>query len=483
MCKFIILFSFDLLNVVYTSDSLEVILGYLSTKVVDVIASGYRLDHLYYLLEFLAAWEKRPAFLTPIAFQWCSAITEAAAKFGRGMPVIPPRIPWHKLEFALQQGLRDYGSGLRSEPGLRLIYALDAGLGGLGFWDGLGYGLRMRLRNRLEHRLGLQLGPGVGLGLALQLRQQGAAPRSNLESLSSFLEREFSQVGPGCDITTLDDNSDYIHEHIRYQTPHDCTHLLPITLEIGFRLETPGHAQPATVLKNPPHREQMFKIAFTNDDDEVIADATWAWIASSDHGPPGSLVGHLNERIRKDEPFSPRLRQACICGIERAWRSELEAPGLEALHLLNHLNVDVDDVAQGHEWEMLLVGVIRSPARRESLPSHYWRLLDKLASARADDMNFAPGDAEVMESLEKAGDWEKLEVWMVSVWLSTGLTTELMQVVGRVTLNLLTQRPSALPRFEGLCTTVAAWWRGELRYICELAQTNRSASEASPPYA
>jgi len=44
------------------------------------IANGSCLNHLNYLLEFLAAWEKRPAYLTPIAYRWCSAISEAAGR-------------------------------------------------------------------------------------------------------------------------------------------------------------------------------------------------------------------------------------------------------------------------------------------------------------------------------------------------------------------------------------------------------------------
>jgi len=44
------------------------------------IADGSCLHHLNYLLEFLAAWEKRPAYLTLMAYQWCSAISEAARR-------------------------------------------------------------------------------------------------------------------------------------------------------------------------------------------------------------------------------------------------------------------------------------------------------------------------------------------------------------------------------------------------------------------
>jgi len=45
------------------------------------ITDGSCLHDLNYLLEFLAAWEKRPAYLTPMAYQWCSVISEAAGRF------------------------------------------------------------------------------------------------------------------------------------------------------------------------------------------------------------------------------------------------------------------------------------------------------------------------------------------------------------------------------------------------------------------
>ena len=34
------------------------------------------LSHLRFPLGFLAAWKKRPVYLTPMAYQWCSAISE-----------------------------------------------------------------------------------------------------------------------------------------------------------------------------------------------------------------------------------------------------------------------------------------------------------------------------------------------------------------------------------------------------------------------
>jgi hypothetical protein len=52
--------------------------------VIDAISDGVCLLELDYLLEFLAMWKERPECLTPIAYQWCSAISEAAARRGPG---------------------------------------------------------------------------------------------------------------------------------------------------------------------------------------------------------------------------------------------------------------------------------------------------------------------------------------------------------------------------------------------------------------
>ena len=60
----------------YTSDSLEVILNHLSTRVMNVLVDGRCLQPLDFLVGFLAAWEKRPTWFTPMIYQWCSVISE-----------------------------------------------------------------------------------------------------------------------------------------------------------------------------------------------------------------------------------------------------------------------------------------------------------------------------------------------------------------------------------------------------------------------
>ena len=69
----------------------------------NVVADGNSLQHLHYLLLFLASWEKRPACLTPMAYQWCSAISEVVGRLGReGIPIRGPD-PLH-LEFQPRRG-------------------------------------------------------------------------------------------------------------------------------------------------------------------------------------------------------------------------------------------------------------------------------------------------------------------------------------------------------------------------------------------
>lgn len=408
----------------YASDSLETILTYLSTKVVTVIADVGWLPHLYYLLEFLAAWEERPACLTPMAYQWCSAISEVAGRVG---PNETPREP-----------------------------------------------------------------PFPMLQLQLRFRPRDLAVVKFAGDLPAIAEREFSEVGPGCDLFRLDDTPHPARRRARDLTPDLYSCILVIILEIGFRLAVPGRTWSALHLGHAPHCSLIFKTAFSSCDDEVLADAMHVWIADCDRTPPGSCIKYLAERVEKDStPFSPRLRRLCICVIERTWRGELEVLGLDTVHLLNRLDVGVDDMVEKRGWALLLVKAIRLPTGLERLSSHYWRPLDKLALAAndytdhtLDDVALTSCDVDVMMSLEEAEDWEKLEVWMVIMWLSLSrpahaMTEQIAIDIEHSTLKLLLQRPSVLLRFEDLSSLVGE--DAVLRRICDQAQVGRLAPEPPLP--
>ena len=50
----------------------------------DAITDKNRVRYLTRFLDFLATWEERPACLTPMAYEWCSAISEVAEGLGQG---------------------------------------------------------------------------------------------------------------------------------------------------------------------------------------------------------------------------------------------------------------------------------------------------------------------------------------------------------------------------------------------------------------
>jgi hypothetical protein len=228
----------------------------------------------------------------------------------------------------------------------------------------------------------------------------------------------------------------------------------------------------------------MFDAIFSSDDDDVIADAVSVWITGGYWEPPGSCVRYLTRRTEGDTPISPRLRQVSIHVIERIWRGELEVSGSGTVHLLNRLQVEMDDVVEEYVWVQLLVGAMCSPVGLGDLSSHYWCLLDKLTLGRDFSRTLGPC-LKVMGSLEKAEIWEKLEVWMVVVWqsLDDDEPVSTMEDIARVTLKLLLRRASAPRRFEALCEQGSLRDKNiaKLRQICDQERTEQLSSESPLP--
>ena len=419
---------------------------------VNLIADRSWLQRIYYLLEFLAAWEKRPAYLTLMAYEWCSAISNAAGRLGqREIPIVWPHLLWEGFYLGLRSS--DYDSYLFHQH--RLYSQLSQ------FKLGLGIGLRLRHRD---------LGLGVGS-----------------RSPALAVEREFSKIGFGCDLVRLEDASHQSRRAILEDlTPLNYAHLLSTTLEIGFRLAEPGRDQQAFRLNHTSHRDWVFETAFSSHDDEVIADAVCLWIADRGHRPRGSFMGYFAKRVERDTPFSPRLRRVSIRALEHIWDDELVESVSGTIHLLDHLDVDVDDMVEKDEWVRLLLEVICFLAEPESLSSHYWHLLDKLRLPIALKTGFRFGlyRVSVTSSLEEAEDWEKLETWMAIVWSSLLVSSGPAEEFEQVTLKLLSRRPSALPRFEGMCggRVILLDVGDKLQRICDQVRTEQSPSESSPAY-
>ena len=411
----------------------------------DVIRNGNCTHNLYYLLEFLAVWEKRPAYLTLMAYGWCSAISEAAGRLEqREIPIIQPRLLGDDLQREIERQVPFPKSPSGSER----------------------------------------------LGLKLWIRQDLALGEGPQYLSSWAVAQEFRQVGPCCDLIRLGGTS---RRTCKASTEDlallDYAHLLSITLEIGFRLVEPLPRW----LDNSPHHDWVFETAFSSHDDEVVADAACACIAGRD--PPGSYVRHFVKRVERGTPFSPRLRRVIIRVIENSpWSvCELEGLMLEIVRLLDHLDVGVDEIVNKDGWGRLLVRLMRSLGGPESLSSHHWRLLDKLVPFVSLDWDFGQWTMEVMGSLVEVEDWEKLETLVAIVWQSRQIEStegestkdESMEDVERVTLMLLSRRPSALLRFEDMCETERSSLpdrrKDGLRRICDKARTEPSSSESPLP--
>ena len=396
----------------YTSDSLETILSHLFTRVTNVLANGGYLLDLHYLLEFLAAWEKRPECLTPMAYQWCSAASEVAGRDG-----------WGEL----------------------------FGMGGL-----------------------------ESLRFELQASTLGEVPYHLW-----FFENEISKVGHRWDFLRLDDTSNRACGHsqdLTGLTTYPYVGLLYAILEIGFRLVTPSRDQ--QFLKHTSHHIQVFEIAFSSIYDGVVADAVSIWIAGLRIFPPCSCIYYITKRMERGTPFSPRLRRVSIQAIEHTYISlELETSVSETVRLLNHLDVSVVDIKDEGAWVRLLVGVICLPAGQTSLSSHYWHLLGRLAVDKRIHSDLL-SLLKVMRLLEKAGNWEKLEIWMVVLWMSVGFSTSpsMMEEIEQVTLKLVSQRASALPRFEDLCVQKSVYpsHQAEFQRTCDQARAEQLPSESPP---
>ena len=255
--------------------------------------------------------------------------------------------------------------------------------------------------------------------------------------------------------------------------------LLVQTLEIGFRFIHLGYRIDQIVHPDyASHLERIFHIASSHDD-EVIADALCAWITHQDHTPHPPLEILFHQRKAVDRPLSPRLRQVSTRAIEDIWRKEYKVPEV----LLKCLDVKLDEMKLGRDgWGELILQEVRS-SPDGSLPLRHWRLLGNLEVKGISAMFQDPCDVNLMKMLENNGEWEKLAVWMWLIWQSSNRpAVTCVEDVERVTLKVLLQQPSALPRFEELDTRLKGSHsyldRKLLESICTLARVKPTPSAA-----
>ena len=265
-------------------------------------------------------------------------------------------------------------------------------------------------------------------------------------------------VGPDYDSIPISDTPYYTNSFSQDAIYKDCEDLLCVVLEVGFRLVVHSPNQlPALPFNHTFPYNWVFETVFLKGDD-IISDAMCMWIVSGcNHPEPILFMGYFVGHLERDMPFSQRLRQTTIRAIECTLDYLRVVPGLEAVRLLNRLNVAIEDMKDQRRWTWLFLKVICSSKGPEGLSPHYWHLLGGLerdnayALPEATYNEILQAHSAVMLSLKRDREWEKLQVWMLVVWRILPLS-KLTEDVQQVTVELLSQQwPSALLEFEDRC--------------------------------
>jgi hypothetical protein len=273
-------------------------------------------------------------------------------------------------------------------------------------------------------------------------------------------------------------------EHVSSSSPFGgYARILSLSLAVGFRHIRCQWALP-TRLSHTPHDEWMLDTIFTRGDDDAIADAVCVEIVDGFATRFGSWLRRLIKLTERDRPLSPRLRWTILHFVRQLGYHALRSAELEFVCLLNNLEVSVGEAGDaGRAWVSLLVCVLFTPMGQGRLSPHYWLMLGNLVSMFPRSYRARDRQAEVMKSLEGTQDWEKLETWMLVVWWSVYCPNSApIQDIERATLTLFQQRPSAIPRFEGLLEDRTEFdippsfntHKGILQRVCNHARVEQS---------
>lgn len=295
--------------------------------------------------------------------------------------------------------------------------------------------------NEMLITLPVSLVPLVKRQLRLRLQDLAANKNWALGRISMARSREFCRIGPSRDPA----DPDPTYEWIRYPALDFYAYLLPIILEVGFRLTGTEPTWRYIPLNRTSHHAWVFEVASSKGDDEFIADAVCMFIMNGVRIPLDSFARYFAKRVKRSTPFLPRLQRLIMHAIRCLWHRGSRDSGLETISLLNRLDVE------GEVWDDVLEDVIHSPAGLRGLSLGYWRLM---LESMGDTWCLEPRDIEAMRLLREVSDWEKLEIWMLVVWAclphSSGVADESVEEIEGVTLELISQRRSAIQRFGAL---------------------------------
>jgi len=243
-----------------------------------------------------------------------------------------------------------------------------------------------------------------------------------------------------------------------------------LSLEIGFRHLDFKNRDVGFDRNYTKHYRKIIDTVFKDGSDEVIADLLHIWNSRRHfyHGPYKPVhvyAGYLID-LRRLRPLSPRLRHLLILAISLLDYQTFEQVGSEKLfELLDHLRVRVEDTELRDEWGEFVLSIIRSPEGIRRLTFPYWEILVERSIQAPKGLGFEVYDqrSHVMEYLEDAEEWDKLECWIGFLWILWGSAANLEPA----TLSLFHRRPRAIQKLEGWVERRWGERHRSFRSLCE----------------
>ena len=380
---------------------------------------------LEYLLEFLAAWDKRPTDLTRMAYQWCSAMSKATGRLG------PRERPSRRLHDLFEQYKRHYQQYIRrlyrqelSDP-----HPFEGGFSEVGpncdqiHRDGGFHDIRWGLLGEDET---IYSTLEIAFRLAVSDHDQPDLSLSHTAECDQVFETAFSS---GNDDIIADAVCAWVVDGHNRPT-QSFVHYFAKRVENDSPFSPRLRQLSMHVIKNIWRRE------FAESELETVHLLN-------------CLKVDVDDMVKKDD----MTKTDDVMGVGGMWETD--------------------------EWVELLLHVIYSQAGQENLSSHYWHLLDKLqfgsGMVQSQNQRNPSLQHDVTTSLENTGDWEKLETWMVVSWQLLQSNDPLKEETKEATLRLLKHQPSALPRFEDLCESVTMQPedREALQQVCEQVRADQ----------
>lgn len=198
--------------------------------------------------------------------------------------------------------------------------------------------------------------------------------------------------------------------------------LLFSSLEIGFRHL--DFLKRNVELTHTDHHHKMVDMVFKNGNGEEIADFLHAWTSRAYYREPRPSLHTCTSyliNLQHLQPFSPRLRHLLILSLGLIGYQGFEQIGGDGFfELLDHLHVCAEDVDSDCLWVEFLLNIIRSTEGIRRLPYSYWELLVELVISKRNMWRYPSYDPHIMESLEEAEEWGRLECWIGVVWATWG---------------------------------------------------------------